>query len=238
MEEIPKVVYQTWRTKTDIPDIIQKQREEMMNLNSNYEFKLYDDLDMEKFVHENFDGDIVECWNKLNIMTAKADFWRYLILYKYGGIYLDFDSIPLINFDKIIKIEYDSIIGIEKNLEYCAQFVLFFCKNHPILKETINEIIKNIKNGGLENSVWHTTGPLPFTIAIQCVYVKEYKQNINFSNIIKKNIKKYNIDDYNYHFLFFDKFFKCIYKKYILYNNQYLHWRDEQKIKTILKNGA
>ena len=38
------------------------------------------------------DETILKCYDSLNIGAAKADFWRYLILYKTGGIYIDVDS--------------------------------------------------------------------------------------------------------------------------------------------------
>ena len=47
---------------------------------------------MDNFVNQHFIGEISELYNKLNIIVAKVDFWRYLVLYKYGGIYLDMDS--------------------------------------------------------------------------------------------------------------------------------------------------
>ena len=42
---------------------------------------------MDKYVNDNFPGEIADCYNRIQIIVAKVDFWRYLILYKEGGIY-------------------------------------------------------------------------------------------------------------------------------------------------------
>jgi mannosyltransferase OCH1-like enzyme len=34
------------------------------------------------------------------IGVMRADFWRYAILYIYGGIYLDIDTQPLLSIEK------------------------------------------------------------------------------------------------------------------------------------------
>ena len=82
-------------------------------MNSEYSYYLYDDNDMDNFVNENFSGEIVECYNKLNIIVAKVDFWRYLVLYKYGGIYLDMDSNIEKSLNELINDEDEAIITAE-----------------------------------------------------------------------------------------------------------------------------
>ena len=62
---------------------------------------------MDTFVNTHFKGEIADCYNKLNIIVAKTDFWRYLVLYKYGGIYMDFDTKIKYSLDKILK-EHDN----------------------------------------------------------------------------------------------------------------------------------
>lgn len=68
---------------------VQKKINNFKQLNPEYTYHLYDDKDMDDFVNEHFNGEIAECYNKLNIIVAKVDFWRYLVVYKYGGIYLE-----------------------------------------------------------------------------------------------------------------------------------------------------
>ena len=79
---IPKILYQTWDTNMHNKKI-QERLDIMKDKYSGYEYKFFLDNDLDDFVHEHFDGDILECYQKLNIIVAKVDFWRYLILYKF-----------------------------------------------------------------------------------------------------------------------------------------------------------
>jgi len=85
---IPKVIYQTWHTK-NLPTNMQKCVDKLKKDNPDYEYHLYDDLDCREFIKNNFDNSILNAFDKLIPGAYKADLWRYCILYKKGGIYLD-----------------------------------------------------------------------------------------------------------------------------------------------------
>lgn len=102
------------------------------NANPDYLYHLYDDDDMDNFVNHHYNGEIAECYNKLNIIVAKVDFWRYLVLYKYGGIYLDMDSTIENPLDELIRSYDEAIITAEGNPNLYVQWALIFSKGHPI----------------------------------------------------------------------------------------------------------
>ena len=109
-------------------------------------FDILDD-DIESFVYENFPGEISECFNKLNLMVGKVDLWRYLILFKNGGIYLDIDARTNSSFSNLIHKTDDAVITFENNFgsNIFAQWALIFNKNHPALKKVIEIVIDNKK---------------------------------------------------------------------------------------------
>ena len=87
------------------------------------------------------------------------DFWRYLALYKYGGVYLDMDSSIEKPLDDLIKPEDEAIITAEGNSGLYVQWALIFSKGHPILKKTIDLVVTNIKNNNHPNDIHKMTGP-------------------------------------------------------------------------------
>ena len=141
---IPKVIYQTWKDK-NLPVEIHQIREKIKKLNPSYELILYDDIDIENFIINNYDNEVLQVFKKLNIGAGKADFWRYLILYKYGGIYLDIDADIIKNLDNLIKDTDSALITREKNKGVFMQWCLIFEKEHPILQRVIEKCISNIK---------------------------------------------------------------------------------------------
>jgi mannosyltransferase OCH1-like enzyme len=165
MSRIPKKIYQAWHDK-NVKQIFKKYIEKTLELNPEYEYELFGEEDMDNFIKENYDEEIYGCYKRIKLITAKVDFWRYLILYKNGGIYIDIDSALLKNIDDLI-LNYDAVITREPNPpnEY-VQWALFFCKEHPILKQTIENVVYNIKNNRYSDHVGKMTGPLPYTEAI------------------------------------------------------------------------
>ena len=52
-------------------------------------YYLYNDADCRAFIRSAFPPDVVAAYDRLIPTAFKADLWRYCILYKYGGVYLD-----------------------------------------------------------------------------------------------------------------------------------------------------
>ena len=78
---IPKVIYQTWKNKNLHKNCI-KIKNNIQSLNPEYEMVLYDDNDIDLFIKTNFTEYVYNCFKQLNVGAAKADFWRYCVLYK------------------------------------------------------------------------------------------------------------------------------------------------------------
>ena len=57
--------------------------------NPEFEHRLFDDADCRAYIEENFSADVVEAYDRLLPGAYKADLWRYCVLYKTGGVYLD-----------------------------------------------------------------------------------------------------------------------------------------------------
>ncbi len=232
---IPKVIYQTWFTR-DVHPKVAKVIKRMKKRNPSYEHKIFTDDELHAFVEDNFDKEIVTAFNKLNIIVAKVDFWRYLILYKLGGIYLDMDSTIKQPLDLLIKEEDKAIITAEKNDTFFVQWALIFSAKHPILEKTIELILENIKTNKYPNDIHQMTGPTVFSRAIQSVHKEYFNEELVHSDIDKKTDKTYAKESLSYRIygIDYNKYFKFYFRnaKY-LYKNK-IHWKQEQQDKTIL----
>jgi mannosyltransferase OCH1-like enzyme len=224
---IPKIIYQTWYKK-ELPEQIKKTVNKMLEINSNYEYYFYDDNDIENFILKNFNNDIFSAYKLLNIGAAKADFWRYLVLYKTGGIYLDVDSIIYGQLDTLIHDDC-AIISREKNYGKFVQWCLIYPPNHPILKICIDKCIFNIINN-TTNDIIELTGPIVYTQSINeyfndnNLYSKEDFQ----INLLKEKTKtKIHLFDYEGYAYFRNPFSDSLYK-------DRPHWRSEQAVKKIV----
>jgi mannosyltransferase OCH1-like enzyme len=85
---VPLHIYQTWHTKK-LPKKMQDCVDRLVQDNPEFEHHLYDDDDCREFIRTQFDKKTLNAFDQLIPGAYKADLWRYCILYKKGGIYLD-----------------------------------------------------------------------------------------------------------------------------------------------------
>ena len=159
---IPLDIYQTWFTKNLPPGMINSINK-LKKDNPEFTFYLFDDNDCKNFIRDNFGIKVYEAFENLIPGAYKADLWRYCILYKKGGIYIDikfhtnnFNLKQLTDNDYFVK---DRDGHWERNkIGIYNGFIISKSKN-PIFLNCINDIIKNVNscNKGL-NSLY-PTGP-------------------------------------------------------------------------------
>ena len=99
--EISRHIFQTYRAKTGLPHEIEQNIEHIKRLNPEYEYHLFDDEDIKAFILEHY-GEVI--WGYYQRIApiygaARADFFRYLLVYQLGGVYLDIKS----SLDKPLK---------------------------------------------------------------------------------------------------------------------------------------
>lgn len=173
---IPKTVYQTWRYM-QLPGKVEELRAYMRKINPDYTFLLYDDAAIEAFIADfSLDKDdndlLLTVYKKLTLGAAKADFWRYLVLYKYGGIYLDMDAIIVPPIDILygtagVGADTTALITRETNEGIFNNWVIAFAPAHPFLEYLINYCCWGIL--GVDKvdatNILELTGPLALTRA-------------------------------------------------------------------------
>lgn len=137
----------------------------MCLLHPDYEYRFYDDNDILSYINKKGTVDMINAYKKLSIGAEKADFFRYIVLYYDGGIYLDLDSNIVKNIDILIK-NKTAVISREKNKGVFVQWCLMFCPNHPIMKNTIELCIKNINSEKYKYDILNKTGPYVYTNSI------------------------------------------------------------------------
>ena len=95
--KIPLNIFQTWHSKI-LPVGMAQSVLMIKKLNPRFKYFLFDDNDCLEFIKNNYDENVLNAYNSLIPGAYKADLWRYCILYKKGGLYLDIKYRPLDNF--------------------------------------------------------------------------------------------------------------------------------------------
>lgn len=215
---IPKIIHQTFKTGK-LPLLTRWHISRFRKKNPDYVYEFYDDLRIEQFLSAEFDEEICALYKRINIGAAKADFFRYAILYKKGGIYLDIDS----GINKALRqwIEPDdvAIITREGDPTLFAQWALIYSPGHPFLEKTIEMVLQNLKQNKYPHDVHKMTGPTVYTEAINAVLVNNPETHYRLLGV-----------DYN-------AYLKAKYKfgKFFLYKKGD-HWRKKQVSTPVLKS--
>jgi hypothetical protein len=164
--KIPKKIHQIWIQGYDnINNSAKNVIKENLKMNPEWEYKFYDLEAIDKYIKEHESNYVYNAFKKINpkFGAVISDFFRYIVMYHEGGIYLDIKSKItkpldewvhqnklLISFFGNLE-EYNQII-ISKYYKNCdinfksqvSQFAFIYPKNFPVLRQLIDYISNNI----------------------------------------------------------------------------------------------
>lgn len=157
---IPKIIHQTWKT-AEIPAQWKYFAEIVQKMNPDWEYKLWTDNDNDKFVKENF-PDFYDIFIGFSRNIMRADVIRYLIMHKYGGVYLDLDYEVLKPFDfgnhkLILPMNRSKAFGDEHDA--LGNCIFASVPNHKFWDDVINDLKNNPPKIDNYGEVIDATGP-------------------------------------------------------------------------------
>lgn len=87
---IPKLIHQTHPNYIMAPPL-RKNMENIKTSNAGWSHRLWSDKDIYDFIYDSYGFDVLNSFLHINPRygAARADLFRYLCIYKYGGVYLD-----------------------------------------------------------------------------------------------------------------------------------------------------
>jgi len=190
---IPKVIHVTYSRK-ELPEILAHNVRSFQKLNPDWYLRLYDDHDHKAYIGEHYGQGIFDIYSRIDQRygPAKADLFRYLLLYNEGGCYVDVKSgmaRPLNDGlrleDQFLLAQWDNgeggrnpraglwgdVAGVPGG-EY-QQWHVISVAGHPFLRAVILRVLENIAAyrpecaGVGKIGVLRVTGPIAYTLAIE-----------------------------------------------------------------------
>ena len=186
-----------------------KRNLELLKINNpEFTYILFDDNMCRDFIEKYYNKDVLYAFDNLIPWAFKADLWRYCILYKYWGIYLDI-KFNTTNGFKLIELTDKEYFPRDRKFPnlYGIYQALLVCKpGNEILMKCINNIIKNVKDKNYNLNALEITGPQlmnkyftqkdieKFDLAID-----NHGLHINYkSNEVLKRYDEYRYEQRNY----------------------------------------
>lgn len=176
---IPKIIWQTYSSKKEeLPDYLKAISSTWEN--SGLEYRYVSDFEARNIIKDNNDNFLIDIIDYASIPMVKADIIRAAIIYTYGGLYADIDTILKNPIKSWIDFSKDFFLIERPGDHSFIQNDLFaFSEKHPIMKSILEEILNRcrqaIKNG--EMIVPYHTGPQVYEYVIKKFNIEELRNN-------------------------------------------------------------
>ncbi|MBV9842653.1 MAG: hypothetical protein JOY99_14160 [Sphingomonadaceae bacterium] len=192
-EVIPRVIHQTFPTR-ELPETFCAIVDDLKARNPGWTHRLYDDADIERYIGEAYGADILARYRRIDRRygAARADLFRYLLIYREGGVYLDIKSSFTAPIDNVLRSDDRFLLSRWRNgpgephegyslhhreLAHVPggefqNWHVIAAPGHPYLKAVIDTVLANIdryrpwRDGTGKLGVVRTTGPIAYTLAI------------------------------------------------------------------------
>lgn len=172
---IPKIIHQTWKT-TNIPEEWEDAIKSCKTTNNEYKYILWTDKKMDEFVEKEY-PEFVNVYKSYTHNIQRCDAFRYLVLYKYGGIYLDMDIVCKKNVNSLLN--YDVVLSKSSNItsSFTNSFLMVTPK-HPFFKFCIDNLpsyVESYSYFGNHLHIMNSTGPFFLTKMMEIYGIKNIK---------------------------------------------------------------
>lgn len=174
-QKIPKIIWQTMKTN-EVPAFMKSYADSWINLNPEYEYRFYDDSDIIAFLKKDF-PEYLHGYRKLKYGASKADLWRYLIIYKYGGVYADMDCKCLRPLREWVSPHSSLVTQLGINKDLC-QWLIISEPLNPIFIKAAEKTLRNSENNNCRISHYG------FELADQKLLIRENEPIMNFNHPI------------------------------------------------------
>ncbi|WP_312242578.1 glycosyltransferase family 32 protein [Pantoea sp.] len=193
-KKIPRKIHQVYTGGYDsLSDDVKACMKNLIKINNGWEHHFYDEKAIVAFIARHYSDRYLKAYLQIDKKygAARADFFRYLVIYKLGGVYLDVKSSCSARLDDVIQQDDEVILchwdndadgkhpGVGINAEMKGmpfgeyqQWNIISVPGSQVMKAVIDRVMHNIEHynayrlGVGWKGVLKTTGPFVYTNAI------------------------------------------------------------------------
>jgi len=171
-------IIQTWKT-TDIPDQYINLVQSVVDHNPKWKLMFFSDKDIIDFIETQM-PEYKTTFFSLSNKIEQIDFFRYLAIYHYGGVYLDLDMLVECSLDELydnpcvckFPIEYeniqDNIITDQNYHNLIGNYAFYAPAKHAFIKKIIDNIVNKRLSSEDVSKAQQTNGDSALDVEIYC----------------------------------------------------------------------
>ncbi|XP_053399462.1 uncharacterized protein LOC128557031 [Mercenaria mercenaria] len=143
-----KIIHQTWKT-TDIPHHYIEWIKTWIKNHPDWKYMFWTDESARKLIADKY-SHLLPAYDMYPENIRRADALRYVVLYEYGGVYVDLDMESLLSLNSIVR-KYSCILPqepyehpiIDSNFEHLVINAFMACRaGHPLMKKFLETLPK------------------------------------------------------------------------------------------------
>lgn len=151
-------IFQFW-DRAPPPEEVSRLMDTWRKNNKGFRYRAFSEDEAIREIRKNLGERAVVCFSKCRIPAMKADFFRYVAVFLYGGVYVDADTECLRKIDEYLVPKNCSGVFFSRLPDGTIANDFFAAlKGSEILKRCIYACMKNIEEEAA-GEVWHVTGP-------------------------------------------------------------------------------
>eukprot|EP00854_Cymbomonas_tetramitiformis_P006667 gene6667-7982_t len=175
-QTIPRIIHQTYESWEAIPACAREVLEENKRTNPGWQYCFYSNEAISKYIQQHESAHVWGAYQRIHpiVGAALADFFRYVVMYHTGGVYLDLKCRILKPLDSWVHSEmlqlstmphwehkqldraFPSSVRPKSNRREITQVALVFPKQHPLMRKVIDRMVEVIYAGG-NKDILHVT---------------------------------------------------------------------------------
>lgn len=202
---IPRVLWQTARDRNNLPPEIQACATTLRNTNPTWDYRIFDDRTQLEFLESVCSDRFMRAYHRIapEYGAARADLFRYAVIFLHGGAYFDIKSgtskpldMLLHSDDEFILSQWDNGpdgkfpgagLGWQLAEIHGGEFEQWFiiaAPGHPYLAAVLELVLENIENyspyrfGHGAKGVLNVSGPHAYTRAINAILIPNRHRKI------------------------------------------------------------
>ncbi|MGI8490573.1 glycosyltransferase [Pectobacterium sp. S5] len=228
--KVPNKIHQIYTKGIHgLPKGILESIEKLKEMNPGWEHCFYDEKSIIEYIDKYYGKEMLSIYLSIdpNYGAARADLFRYLLIYIEGGVYLDIKSSCSIPLDEAIKEDCEILLcswdnkecgcdrnmGLHKELDFLTcgeyqQWNIISVPRSPYIKSAIDEVVHRLKRykpwiyGVGMKGVLNTTGPVPFSVGIEKINKTEFfhhEENHRNIGLKYRNVTEETLRELNRH---------------------------------------
>ena len=155
---IPLIIHQTWSSRDNLPSMLHKSVYSFQSLNPSFEHRLATDPDMRSQIARLEPMETLLAFDALRPSAFKADLWRYVVLYHFGGVYADIKLTLLAPLGMLLPAQGALLVNDIRGAGLYNGFMALPPRD-PLMRIAIDEAVRRISGRAYPENILAITGP-------------------------------------------------------------------------------